>query len=70
MVTALDAAEEMGYSIPREFSIYAVEVENILDFSETPTPAVAEAIPKVVQLIIEELSLKVKNTKDINSVGE
>lgn len=60
LVTALDAAEEMGYSIPNEFSIYAVEVENILDFSETPTPAVAAAIPEVVRLIIEELSLKLK----------
>ena len=57
LVTALDAAEKMGYQIPREFIIYAVEVENILEFSETPTPAVAEAIPQVVSQIIEELSL-------------
>ena len=57
LVTALDAAEKMGYQIPQEFSIYAVEVENILDFSETPTPAVAKTIPIVVSRIIEELSL-------------
>lgn len=57
LVTALDAAEKMGYQIPREFIIYAVEVENILEFSETPTPAVAEAIPQVVSQIIEKLSL-------------
>lgn len=58
LVTALDAAEQMGYQIPKEFSIYAVEVENILEFSETPTPAVAQAIPIVVSLILEEFSFK------------
>ena len=59
LITALDAAEELGYQIPEEFIIYAVEVENILDFSDTPTPAVAAAIPKVADLIIEELSLTI-----------
>jgi len=58
LVTALDAAAKMGYQIPSEFSIYAVEVENILEFSETPTPAVAKAIPIVVSLILEEFSFK------------
>jgi hydrogenase maturation protease len=58
LVTALDAAEQMGYEVPQEFIIYAVEVENILDFSETPTPAVAAAIPVVVEKIITELSLR------------
>lgn len=57
LVTALDAAKQMGYQIPEEFIIYAVEVENILEFSETPTPAVAAAIPEVAGLIITELSL-------------
>ena len=60
LIIALDAAQEMGYQIPEEFIIYAVEVENILDFSETPTPAVAAAIPKVAEMIIEELSLTTK----------
>jgi hydrogenase maturation protease len=59
LVTALDAAQKMGYKVPKEFIIYAVEVENILEFSETPTPAVAAAIPDVVDLIINELSLSV-----------
>ena len=59
LVTALDAAEKMGYKVPKEFSIYAVEVENILEFSETPTPLVAAAIPVVVSQIIEDLSLKI-----------
>jgi len=56
LVTALDAADQLGYKIPHEIIIYAVEVENILDFSETPTPAVADAIPLVVEKIINEFS--------------
>ena len=60
LVTALDAAEEMGYQIPKEYMIYAVEVENIMDFSETPTPAVADAIPVVRDMIINDLQLKTK----------
>jgi hydrogenase maturation protease len=59
LIIALDAAEELGYQIPGEFIIYAVEVENILDFSETPTPAVAAAIPRVAEMIIQELSLTI-----------
>lgn len=60
LVIALEAADKMGYKVPREFIIYAVEVENILEFSETPTPAVAKAIPIVTSEIIAELSLKIR----------
>jgi hydrogenase maturation protease len=60
LVTALDAADKMGYKVPQDFIIYAVEVENILEFSETPTPAVAKAIPIVTSEIISELSLKIR----------
>ncbi len=56
LITALDAAEKMGYQIPVEFFIYAVEVENIREFSETPTPAVAKAIPVVVSQILKKFS--------------
>lgn len=60
LVTALDAARKMGYRVPEEFIIFAIEVENILEFGEVPTPAVAQAIPEVVDLIIKELSLIVQ----------
>lgn len=61
LVTALDTAEKLGYEIPGEVIIYAVEVENILEFSEEPTPAVAQAIPEVVNRILEEFSFKTVN---------
>ena len=57
LVTALDTAQELGYPVPDQISIYAVEVENILEFSDHPTPAVAAAIPIVADLVIKELSL-------------
>ncbi|MBN1668326.1 MAG: hydrogenase maturation protease [Anaerolineales bacterium] len=55
LVTALEAAASMGMPIPAEVKIFAVEVENILDFSETPTPAVAAVIPEVTRLVLVEL---------------
>jgi hydrogenase maturation protease len=60
LVTALDAADQLGYKIPKDIHIYAVEVENILDFSETPTPAVADAIPIVAERIIKQFDFSTK----------
>lgn len=57
LVTALDAAQQLGYSIPEEFSIFAVEVENILEFGEEPTPQVAKAVPLVAEMVLAELGL-------------
>jgi hydrogenase maturation protease len=55
LVTALDMGKRMGLQIPDEVSIYAVEVENIMDFCEEPTPKVAEAIPIVAEAVLKEL---------------
>ena len=53
LVTALDAGIEIGMKLPLDFSIFAVEVENILDFNEQPTPAVDAAIPVVVDMVLD-----------------
>ncbi len=55
LVTALDAGKEMGMKLPEEVIIFAVEVDNILDFNEQSTPAVTAAIPKVTQMVLEIL---------------
>jgi hydrogenase maturation protease len=55
LITALDAGIEMGMKLPQDVTIFAVEVENTLDFSEQPTPAVAAAIPKVTEMVLEIL---------------
>jgi hydrogenase maturation protease len=55
LVTALEAGKKIGLHLPSSFSIYAVTVENILDFSEEPTPDVADAIPIVTKAVLEEI---------------
>jgi hydrogenase maturation protease len=55
LVTALDAGREMGMHLPDEVVIYAIEVENVIDFSEEPTTAVAAAIPGAVTAVLHEL---------------
>jgi hydrogenase maturation protease len=55
LITALDAGKHMGMKLPDDVIIFAVEVVNILDFSEQPTPDVAEAIPKVTEMVLEIL---------------
>jgi hydrogenase maturation protease len=57
LVTALDAGEQLGLHMPKEFEIIAVEVENVMDFSDEPTPAVAASIPKVTAMVLESLKL-------------
>ncbi|MBC8335552.1 MAG: hydrogenase maturation protease [Anaerolineales bacterium] len=55
LITALDAGVHLGLHMPKEFEIIAVEVENVMDFSEDPTPAVAAAIPKVTEMVLDSL---------------
>ena len=55
LVTAFDMGRRMGLPLPEEVIIYAIRVENILDFSDKPTPAVAEAIPRVTAAVLQEL---------------
>ena len=55
LVTALDAGERLGLHMPKEFEIIAIEVENVMDFSDEPTPAVAASIPKVTAMVLEFL---------------
>jgi hydrogenase maturation protease len=55
LVTALEMGERLGLPLPKEIIIYAIEVENITDFGEEPTPAVKQAIPKVAAAVLAEL---------------
>ena len=57
LVTALEMGWQMGLHLPTEFSIYAIEVENVIEFSDQPTAAVAGAIPKVTAAVLAELQL-------------
>ncbi len=55
LVTALETGALMGLHLPGEIVIFAVEVENIIEFSEDSTPAVEAAIPKVTAAVLAEL---------------
>ena len=56
LVTALETGRRMGFSLPRQVLIYAIQVENVSDFGERPTPAVAAAIPQVLDAVLADLA--------------
>lgn len=56
LTTALEMGRQMGLALPKEVSIYAVGVEDVLCFGEEPTPAVAKAIPNVITAVLTELN--------------
>jgi hydrogenase maturation protease len=58
LTTALDAGKLLGLSLPEEVIIFAIEVENIMDFNDQATPTVSHAIPQVVNAVLEELDLE------------
>ena len=57
LVTAYDLGIELGFKLPEKIVIFAVEVENVLEFSDQPTPAVAHSIPQVTAEVLKELVL-------------
>lgn len=55
LITAFDLGRRMGLPLPDNVVIYAIGVENVIDFCDTPTPAVAAAIPQVAATVLAEL---------------
>ena len=55
LATAIAIGRQMGYTLPQEIIIYTVEVENTSDFGETLTPAVARAMPDLVEWVLAEV---------------
>ncbi len=55
LVTALDTGERLGLHMPKKFEIIAIEVENVMDFNNEPTPAVAKSIPVVTAMVLDSL---------------
>lgn len=54
--TALEFGRQLGMDIPKEIAILAVEVGDVSTFGEELTPSVAAVVPKVVELVLEELA--------------
>jgi len=55
LVTALESGKRMGFRLPEQITIFAIYVQNVEEFSDHPTPAVAAAIPLVTQAVLEEI---------------
>ncbi len=53
--TALRVGRAMGAALPAEIIIVAIEAQNVYDFSETLSPAVARAVPQAVERVIQQL---------------
>jgi hydrogenase maturation protease len=55
LATAVELGTKLGLSLPREITIFAIEVADIATFSEECTPQIERAIPRVVKLVLREL---------------
>ena len=55
LITALAMGRKLGLSLPDEIVIFAIEVENIIDFNENPTTGVAKAIPHATKSVLDEI---------------
>ena len=53
--TALAAGRRMGLQLPDDIIIYAISVENVLDFGDRPTVSVCNAIPAAVQAVLDSV---------------
>jgi len=55
-ITALELGNRLGMALPRQISIFAIEVTDTSTFSEECTPGVREAIPVCAGMIVRELN--------------
>jgi len=57
IATAFKLGEGLGYKMPKQVSIYAVEIRDNTTFGEKCTEEVEERIPSIVRQIVEEEEL-------------
>ncbi len=55
--TAIELGQQMGAELPAEIMVVAIEAEQVYEFSEELTPAVAAAIPEAVAAVLRLLPL-------------
>jgi hydrogenase maturation protease len=54
--TALELGSRLGLPLPRQIIIFAIEVADVINYSEECTPEVERAIPVCVEKIVQELN--------------
>ncbi len=57
IISACRLGEGLGYKVPIDLSIYAIEIEDNATLSEACTPAISARIQEIAQEIIEEEAL-------------
>jgi len=55
LATALELGKRLGLEMPKEIVIFAIEVQDVINFGEKCTPEVEQAIPKAVEMVAEEV---------------
>lgn len=56
LYTAWQLGEQLGIKLPDKLVIFAIEVEDVLTFSENLTPKVEAVVPHVCEMILSELA--------------
>lgn len=57
LYTAFELGKKLGVKLPEELDIYAIEVEDVLNFGEYLTPEVEKVVPVVVDKVLESLKV-------------
>ena len=52
---AMKLGRDMGAQLPEDVTVIGIAAKHIYDFSEELSPSVAEAIPKVTQIVVDLL---------------
>jgi hydrogenase maturation protease len=61
---ALDLGRKMGARLPAEVYVVAIEAVAVFDFTKELTPAVAAAIPRAVEAVLEQLKVSCETGKE------
>ena len=59
LMNALQAAQAIGESIPKQVDVVAIEAKNVRDFSEELSPAVSSAVPLATRKVLKLLKDKI-----------
>ncbi len=55
LATALELGKMLNLEMPQQITVFAVEAQDVTRFSEKCTPEVEQAIPEVVEMVLEDL---------------
>ena len=55
---ALELGRSLGAALPSEIIIFAVEIQNQLDFSERLSPAIEASVTRLVERVLAEVGLE------------